>query len=67
MRPAMLTNLTLSPTAGILLLLAMIFAGRAFRLNWKAQAPGWVLRAWLFGVPAALAFFTLALVPLKST
>lgn len=54
----------LTPLAGILLLLVMIFAGRAFRENWKAQAEGWVLRAWLYGVPAALAFLALAFIPL---
>lgn len=55
----------LTPAAGIILLLVMIFAGRSFRQNWKAQEPGWVVRAWLFGVPAALAFLALALIPLR--
>jgi hypothetical protein len=58
---------TLTPLAGILLLLVMIFSGRAFRENWKAQAQGWVRRAWLYGVPAAAAFLALALIPLPHT
>jgi hypothetical protein len=62
----MLGNLTLSPLAGITLLLVMIFAGRAFRINWRAQAPGWRRRAWLYGIPSVLSFFALALIPLAS-
>jgi hypothetical protein len=61
----MWTELTLTPTAGVLLLLVMIFAGRAFRQNWKAQRPGWERRAWLLGLPATLAFFALAFIPLR--
>jgi hypothetical protein len=61
------TDLSLTPAAGILLLLVMIFAGRAFRQTWKAQRPGWVSRAWAFGLAAALAFLALALIPLEMT
>lgn len=57
-------SLSLTPVTGILFLLVMIFAGRAFRENWKAQEEGWQKRAWLYGVPAALCFFALALIPL---
>jgi hypothetical protein len=42
----------------------MIFAGRAFRENWKAQSEGWSNRVWLYGIPATIAFFALALIPL---
>jgi hypothetical protein len=59
-------TITLTPMSGILFLLVMIFTGRAFRENWKAQAEGWPLRAWLYGVPATLSFMILALVPLHS-
>jgi hypothetical protein len=58
-------NLTLSPLAGIVLLLVMILSGRAFRQNWKAQAVGWQKRAWIYGLPSAISFLTLALVPLR--
>ncbi|WP_424933793.1 hypothetical protein [Amaricoccus macauensis] len=58
-------SLTLSPTIAIVLLLVMLFAGRSFRLNWKAQEPGWEQRAWAFGVPAAIAFFALAFIPVQ--
>lgn len=59
-------TITLTPMSGILFLLVMIFTGRAFRENWKAQAEGWRMRAWLYGVPATLSFVILALVPLHS-
>lgn len=62
----MIADLTLTPLSGVLLMLAMIFSGRAFRQNWKAQEDGWVRRAWLYGVPAALAFFALAFIPLET-
>lgn len=62
----MLDDLTLSPAAGVILLLVMIFTGRAFRQNWKAQAPGWKKRAWIYGVPAALCFMALAFIPLET-
>ncbi|KCV82849.1 hypothetical protein ATO10_04547 [Actibacterium atlanticum] len=61
----MFDNLTLTPTTGVILVLVMIFAGRAFRENWKAQGPNWVLKAWLYGLPAAAAFAALAFIPLE--
>lgn len=64
-RPA-IGDLALTPSIAITLLLVMLFAGRSFRLNWKAQEPGWATRAWLYGVPAAIAFFALALIPVRS-
>ena len=61
----MFDGLSLTSASAIALLLVMIFAGRAFRENWKAQAQGWTSRAWLYGLPATLAFFALALIPLN--
>ena len=61
----MFDGLALTSASAIALLLVMIFAGRAFRENWKAQAQGWTSRAWLYGLPATLAFFALALIPLN--
>lgn len=55
---------TLTPLTATILLLVMVFAGRGFRQNWKAQGPRWVLKAWLYGVPALLAFAALAFIPL---
>ncbi len=60
----MLSDATLTPLTGTTLLLVMIFAGRAFRQNWKAQGPRWAAKAWLYGLPAAVAFAALAFIPM---
>ncbi|MCV6596235.1 MAG: hypothetical protein OIF40_04020 [Mangrovicoccus sp.] len=60
-----MTDLALTPLTGTLLLLVMLFCGRQFRENWKLQAPGWEARAWIYGLPAAVSFFALALIPLQ--
>ncbi len=57
-------GMTLSPAMGVILLLVMIFSGRAFRNNWKRQEPGWKKRSWLYGIPAGLSFAALAFIPL---
>jgi hypothetical protein len=36
-----------------------------YRKTWKDQPPDARLKAWLFGVPAALGLLVLAFVPLK--
>jgi hypothetical protein len=59
-------DLTLTPLAGLALLLLMLFCGRAFRENWKAQLPGWRGRAWLYGLPSLASFLALALIPLEA-
>ena len=56
---------SLTPISASIIFLSMIFFGRAFRENWKAHEEGWVLRSWVFGVPAATAFLILAFVPLS--
>lgn len=58
-------DLTLTPFTGVILLLVMVFCGRQFRENWKAQAEGWILRAWAYGIPVVVSFFVLAFVPLE--
>ncbi|RYH09759.1 hypothetical protein [Tropicimonas sp. IMCC6043] len=58
-------TLSLTPLTATLLFLVLVFSGRAFRQTWKAQAPGWRLRAWLYGTPALLGFLALALLPLQ--
>ena len=55
----------LSPLTGTALLLVMVFAGRAFRQNWKAQGPHWKLKAWPYGLAAAAAFLALAFIPME--
>ena len=48
------------------LFLLLVFSGRAFRQNWKAQGPGWRWKAWLYGMPALTGFLALAFLPLAT-
>lgn len=57
--------MTLTPIIGTILLVVMVFCGRQFRENWKAQADGWVIRAWAYAVPVLISFSILAFVPLE--
>ncbi|WP_193142339.1 MULTISPECIES: hypothetical protein [unclassified Meridianimarinicoccus] len=61
----MFQDLTLSPMLAVGLVVVMALSGQAFRSNWKLQADGWVLRAWLFALPALLAFSALAFLPMR--
>ena len=47
----------LSSYAGLLLVLLMIFFGRAFRENWKAKEKNWILKSWIYGLFSAASFF----------
>lgn len=61
----MFTDLTLTPVTGTLLLLVLVFCGRGFRQNWKAQEEGWVRRGWLYAIPVLISFTALAFLPLE--
>lgn len=56
--------MTLNPAFALVLLVVMVLCGRQFREVWKAQAPGWQAQAWIWALPAALAFAALAFIPL---
>lgn len=58
-------GLVLTPVTGTALLLVMVLCGRQFRENWKAQAEGWALRAWAYGLPVLVSFAALAFLPLR--
>lgn len=60
----MLDDLTLSPAMGVILVIIMAVSGQAFRSTWKKQGEGWVLRAWIFAMPAIGAILALAFIPL---
>ena len=62
----MLASLTLTPLTATMLFLGMIFFGRAFRQNWKAQGPNWRLKAWIYAVPALVCFAIVAFVPFRT-
>ena len=55
----MLENYSYNSLEGIILLLILIFAGKAFRENWKKQEKPWVLKSWFFGTLSAVCFFIL--------
>ena len=44
---------------GIFLLLILIFAGKAFRENWKKQERPWILKSWIYGTLSAVSFLIL--------
>lgn len=52
------------PYVGIFLIIVLVFSGRTFRENWKAQGPGWKVKCWISGVIALISFSVLAFVPL---
>ncbi len=52
------------PYVGIVLLVVLVFSGRTFRENWKAQGPGWKVKCWISGLLALVCFAVLAFVPL---
>ncbi len=54
----------LNPLLAAVLLVAMIYCGKAFRQNWASKGPGWVKRAWVYGSLAFLSFVVVAFVPL---
>ena len=58
-------GLSLSPAIGVTLVVVMAVSGQAFRSTWKRQGEGWVLRAWIFALPAIAAILALAFIPLK--
>ena len=55
----------LTPITAVPLFLILVFCGRAFRQNWKAQGPNWQLKSWLYGLPAVAAFLALAFIPME--
>ncbi|SFB76355.1 hypothetical protein [Tropicimonas isoalkanivorans] len=59
-------SLTLSPLTATVLLLVLVFAGRAFRQNWKAQGAFWRVKAWAYGLAAVIAFAALAFLQVQA-
>ncbi len=55
------------PIIALILLLIMIFSGKFFRDNWKAQGRNWKIKCWISGLAALASFMILAFVPLVST
>jgi hypothetical protein len=55
----MLEHYSYNSLEGIILLLILIFAGKAFRENWKNKEKPWVLKSWSYGILSAVCFFVL--------
>ena len=49
---------------GLILVILMIFFGKAFRENWKNKNGRWLLKAWIYGLISFSSFFMIALIPL---
>ena len=60
----MLSDIYLPQYTGLILIILMVFFGRAFRENWKKKKNKWVLKAWIYGLISSSSFFIIALVPL---
>ena len=55
----MLEHYSYNSLEGIILLLILIFAGKAFRENWINKEKPWVLKSWIYGILSAVCFFVL--------
>ncbi|WP_224823825.1 hypothetical protein [Cognatishimia sp. MH4019] len=61
----MFDGLVLTPLTATVFFVILVFCGRGFRQNWKAQEDGWVLRGWLYAIPVLISFTALAFVPME--
>ncbi|MDC3089014.1 hypothetical protein OA505_04415 [Alphaproteobacteria bacterium] len=61
----MFLDLSYSSMQGLILLVALIFFGRAFRENWIKKGKNWIYKSWFFGLISSLSFLILALIPMK--
>ena len=52
----MLENYSYTSFEGIILLLIMIIAGKAFRENWNKQGSQWIIKSWLYGILSGISF-----------
>ena len=66
----MLSNISYTSLEGLLLLILMVFFGKAFRENWKMKdtvtSDSWLIKAWFFGLLSSISFFIIVLVPMKN-
>ena len=57
----MLENYSYTSFEGIILLLIMIIAGKAFEENWKKQGSQWVMKSWLYGILSGISFLIIVI------
>lgn len=61
----MFQDLYLTPLSGSVILFIVVVCGHLYRQNWKSEKPNTRLRAWAYGLPAAIGLMALAFLPLK--
>ena len=61
----MFLNLSYSSMQGLILLIVLIFAGRAFRENWTKKGKNWIFKSWFYGLISSVSFLILVLIPMS--
>ena len=61
----MFLDLSYSSMQGLILLIVLIFSGRAFRENWIKKGKNWIFKSWLYGLITFLSFLILVLIPMS--
>ena len=50
---------------GLILLIVLIFSGRAFRENWIKKGKKWIFKSWFYGLISSVSFLILVLIPMS--
>ena len=61
----MFLDLSYSSMQGLILLIVLIFAGRAFRENWIKKGENWIFKSWFYGLISSVSFLILVLIPMS--
>lgn len=61
----MFLDLSYSSMQGLILLIVLIFSGRAFRENWIKQGKNWIFKSWFYGLMSSVSFLILVLIPMS--
>ncbi len=61
----MFDSLYLTPFTGTMIVFLVVICGHCYRRVWKTEPENARLKAWLYGVPAAIGLMALAFLPLK--
>ena len=61
----MFLDLSYSSMQGLILLIVLIFTGRAFRENWIKKGKNWIYKSWFYGLISSVSFLILVLIPMS--
>ena len=61
----MFLDLSYSSMQGLIFLIVLIFAGRAFRENWIKKGTNWIFKSWFYGLTSSVSFLILVLIPMS--